>query len=732
MSHARAAVAALALTLPLAVVAAPAAAAPPPPVADPCGRTSWLAGTTELCSGALVYRDYVMDDYGAQVPLDPTSNTVLLGALSPTAGDARYPDSSRAGTADLVDLTLRIAGDRLVAVFELNALYEPGSTIAALAVDTDGSALTGTAQWDGVDDLPISGFEVARTATSGDVEANTITLEMPVPPGDRWRLAAVTAQGDGTVMNVAFRGIDETSNLDPADPLAQSTWWEDEQAAALAARDISAFTTTVDVADLRSGVTRRADQAAAGYHSRVFSSAHTIGSGEGYTYDPLPGRHGDTNNPCEQYFHSLGRYQPYSVYVPEELPPRPGLQLFLHGCNANHSSQIGSPGFQTQFGDELGRVIVAPLGRGPVGFYSDISEADVLEAVADADAVHRFDPDRQFMSGYSMGGYGAMRLAALYPDRWAGLTNWVGFTGDATNNPAGPSPTEFPSGAVGNVIDLLGNLEHIPSENLYAGADYLVQSSSALALGLRLREVGVDHRFYFHPAAEHLTFVVLDEWRKEADRSKGRSLVRNPPRVRFRTDAALAYPEYGLQHDRAYWTSQIRPVTAGYSDVDLTTAACGGSLPVRTAANNAGPSPVPWVSDELNPTGATPLQGDRLTGTLTNVASLVVDAAATCLTGKDVAYSLTTSGPATLRLTDGRVLALPAAGVHEGVLAASTARPAPGAAGAGAGQAPGADAPATRAAARARTLPATGVEAALPAAALVLLMGAAAVRRRQH
>jgi hypothetical protein len=215
-----------------------------------------------------------MDDYGAGNALDTTSSTVTLAGLSPTAGDQRYPDPSKAGTADLIDLTLRLEGDRLVAVFELNALYDAGSTIGALAIDTDGDEATGGGEWPGLG-ISSAGWDVLETVDTGDVEANTLTLTMPVPDGERWRVQAVTALSDGTVMNVAFRGIDERSEL------GSSTWWEGEQAAVLDSGDISVYGGEVDVADLRAGVTRAADHAATGYHSRVFTSAYTIGTGEG-------------------------------------------------------------------------------------------------------------------------------------------------------------------------------------------------------------------------------------------------------------------------------------------------------------------------------------------------------------------------------------------------------------------------------------------------------------------
>ena len=634
------------------------------PQPDPCARDSWLAGTTEVCGGVLLYRDYVMDDYGAGNTADTTSQQVLLGSLSPTAGDQRYDDGAKAGTADIVDLALWIEGEQLHAVFEVNALYEADSTIAALAIDTDANAETGGGEWSGLG-ISSQGWEVLEQVNVGDPATNTLRISLPVPPGERWRIQAVTAKADGTVMNVAFRGIDETSEL------GSSTWWEGQQAAALDQGTIDEFFTEIDVADLRGGITREADHTAPGYHLRVFTSEYTIGTGEGYSYVPEFGRHGDTGSVCEQEFVSFGRYQPYSVYTPDSAE-RQGMQLFLHGCNANHSSQIDGAGFQQQFGDALNRVIVAPLGRGPVGYYSDISEVDVFEASEDATATYDLDQRRWFISGYSMGGYGTLRLASLYPHLWAGVTNWVGFTGDATNNVSGARPGDYPSGAIGNAIDFVGSLEWVPSEHLYAGGDELVHSSSHTALAARLSEVGVDHEYYLHPLAEHLTFVLLDEWGKEAAASEGRTLVTDPPRVRFRTDAALAYPEYGINPDRAYWVSRIRPAAEGYSDVDLLAAGCGGELPVRETGQDAGPQPVPWTSQSYRTTGAEPLeQAARLEGTLVNVSSLRIDTGATCLAYRAIDYAITSEEPVSITFADGRTLNLTGAGEHTGTVPAS-------------------------------------------------------------
>lgn len=631
-----------------------------------CRADSWIGGTVELCDGALVYRDYVFDDYGANDPLTvpPARNT---GSLAGTAGDQRYPGDLGA-TADLVDLTVRIVGDELEAVFELNALYEPDQTIAAIAIDTDADPATGGGAWTHGDvDLGITsdGWEVLETFGTGDPDSNLITGRLPLPAGDRWRVHAVTAQADGTVMNVAFRGTGEETQV--------GNWFEDRQARALEDGDISAFAGEVTVADLTSGTTRPAEEPT-GFHSRVYVSEHTIGTGEGMSYDPVWGRDGDSGELCEQAFHYFGRYQPYGIYVPEGDGPH-GIQLALHGCNANHASLVDLPGMQQELGEDVGRIIAVPLGRGPVGYYSDISERDVLDVLADLERTYDIDPERVFSGGYSMGGYGAYRLAMLYPHRFAGMINWVGFTGDGNNNPTGTAPTEYDSGAVGNVIDMVRNLRHVPSALLYAGADELVHTHTHAAMAMRFAAEGGAYEYFLHPYAEHLTFAVVDGWAKESAWTADLARVRDPATVVFRTAAFLGNEELGIRHDEAYWLSSIRGREDAYIDLEATTSACGGEQPVFEDGNDAGvgPAAFAWVSENRHIVGGEPIaEEDRLEATFANVASVTVDVEAACLAGTDISYAITSDGPTTVRFSDGRSLTLDE-GEHEGVLSARIA-----------------------------------------------------------
>ena len=56
----------------------------------------------------------------------------------------------------------------------------------------------------------------------------------------------------------------------------------------------------------------------------------------------------------------------------------------------------------------------------------------------------------------------------------------------------------------------------------------------------------------------------------------------------------------------------------------------------------------------------------RLTGSLRNVASLRIDAGATCLRAKSFSYDISTDGPTRIALSDGRIVVLRGAGEHRG------------------------------------------------------------------
>src|SRR3954453_17322483 len=228
----------------LAVVAAAIGAvlAPSAASAAPCKAApgSWTAGSVNLCRGKLVYLDYVHDDYGADT--GGTNTTDRTAGLAPTAGDQSYPGSGQDATADLVRLTLRVRGKRLLVTGLLNALFSKGQTTLALAIDTDGKQTTGGGKWKNLD-VSSKGWDKLYLFKRGNAKANTISGSVALPPGRKWRIQAATAiASNGQVMNVAFRGIHEEASAGGVGTRSDSgSWFEDKQAAALGDGDISRF-----------------------------------------------------------------------------------------------------------------------------------------------------------------------------------------------------------------------------------------------------------------------------------------------------------------------------------------------------------------------------------------------------------------------------------------------------------------------------------------------------------
>lgn len=135
------------------------------------------------------------------------------------------------------------------------------------------------------------------------------------------------------------------------------------------------------------------------------------------------------------------------------------------------------------------------------------------------------------------------------------------------------------------------------------------------------------------------------------------------------------------------------------------------------------PSPPPLLmslEQEVIEVGrSAPSAPGRLEITTANVASLAVDTGAgtsgACLGAGPVEFSITTDGPFTLRLTDGRMLRISEAGTHAGTLASVAEL-------AGAGGPVGADDAADRSLS---SLPATGRSSEVVLVPLMMLVGLA-------
>ena len=105
----------------------------------------------------------------------------------------------------------------------------------------------------------------------------------------------------------------------------------------------------------------------------------------------------------------------------EEYP----LYIQLHGLwdVANNSIEyltypyLNNPSTSIAFEDGY---LLSPWGRGNL-WYQGISETDIWECIEALEKIVYINPRRKYLSGHSMGGYGAWHIAIGSPNTWAAL-----------------------------------------------------------------------------------------------------------------------------------------------------------------------------------------------------------------------------------------------------------------------------------------------------------------------
>jgi hypothetical protein len=218
-----------------------------------------------------------------------------------------------------------------------------------------------------------------------------------------------------------------------------------------------------------------------------------------------------------------GALQPYSLYLPQGYDPsrQYGLVVSLHG----YTGQDYDGGLHLAKECPEDFIVLSPFGRGDM-HYRSIGEEDVLEAMDRVMARYSVDPDRVYLTGISMGGLGTWRIGEMYPDRFAAIAPFCGWTGQ----------------------EWLGNLRSVPALVVHGDADDSVPISYDEGAVAAMRKLGFDVRFDVLPGVGHGAWA---GWRlakpDESIFDFFRAHVRNPSPQRI--TASIPYARYGAQ----YW-----------------------------------------------------------------------------------------------------------------------------------------------------------------------------------
>ena len=555
-----------------------------------------VSGTTAYRKGEFLYQDFLYDDNGARLTVDPDDARTAGNLFSKQNGTYTYPTAEgyANNAADLVELrvkplrrktafrvTLNTLKDRSLVAFSIaiggteGELQEfPfGANVQApaerfLTVHPEGDAMVG--------ELTDAAGEITGTFRARvDLRRRQVEVRVPRrawnPRRRSVRLAAgvglwdadagqyllpAASRGESTpggaggasdpaaFFNVAFRGDEPVqAPTEGQQVIVNAAWWRDRaQGTALAAGDISEFFATVSFRKLARRVRDNSDVPKKGAMDRIYGSRFELSQGADFTVDCFTG---DAATCPGQY---QGRLQPYAIYIPEK--PRPkrgyGLTLLLHSLSANYNQYTGTRN-QSQFGERgAGSIVITPEARGPDEFYENYGAADVFDVWSDVASRYKLDPGWTVTTGYSMGGIGTFRLAAHYPDLFARIQPTVGDEGE---------------------LDVLASLRNVPVLMWNNHGDELVNNAGFQETADALDALGYRYELdAFQPCANpacsplfpnHLQLAINDWFAPAADFLGEVRVERNPAHVTYVVNPARNYPELDLVGDHAYWLSGL-------------------------------------------------------------------------------------------------------------------------------------------------------------------------------
>jgi prolyl oligopeptidase family protein len=685
------------------------------------GEISRWGGTAIYSHGEYVYQDYLRDAWGADDGQDAArtdltdqlnsieGRTYRAEALSQALGEqfdvngeldgdycpetvcsvANYgdvEDSAIRGEADIEEVRIAADATNLSFLVRTTGMKDGRTGVLLLLGETVADHLvqggvrttarhailaSGNAALSVVGDgsSPAPGdIDVATNAT-GSINA----VEISVPrasvgaAGDTFAIGVATGVIDGAALksvklgdaksdlvNVAFR-FDEPARI----------WMEHDQALALRAGDIDRYIKPVRLDRLSSGYTESFEPQP-GYHERVYISDSPVNIDDA-----------DSNASLQ------GPFQHYGVYLPSTYRQAPGTQFpttwwtHYRGGHA-HDAAAWIPGLLRQFGEAKGNIMIMPSARGTSSWYVGRGHEDFLNVWDDSMATLPIDPDRVYMTGYSMGGFASWFLPMVYPDRFAGASPQEGPPTQGLFAGIGPNaqdPTGSQNGGDAQAeltFNIIENARNVPFVIYHGTDDELVPVTGILRMQARFIELGYRNRLYLLDGNEHYTTAVLDSWTEAARYLNRFRRDPNPPHVTYRRWPALEHAastvstptgvDLAYKFDRAYWVSDLvvrtvgtvdgKPDPASWGTIDATTFGRGVGDNLLIPEAGAGLQGTPYEMTGLAWLGnGRTAPRNAFDATLTNLSNARIDLARMGLaTSGQIAATVNADGPTTLQL----------------------------------------------------------------------------------
>ena len=292
---------------------------------------------------------------------------------------------------------------------------------------------------------------------------------------------------------------------------------------------------------------------------------------------------GEGEHRVETYLSRVdGSVHSYGLKPPKAAEPRGkyGLLISLHGFK-------GHPYFSELYGDKDWLFVVGPSARDGEVPYREVGCVEVLELLEWVASRYPVDRDRVYLSGHSMGGYGAWFIGVRYPHLFAAIAP-LSSRGDLSEDAARLRGKRGWGGVAEllehyNPANFVENLSATPVFVSHGSADDIVPVEASRRMVEKLRGAGVEVVYEEVEGAKH-TWGSMKPGRYGLDCLDRESiesfLAKHARRVPRRVRAVVDSDRFSK-----VWWVRVRP-SRGTARVDVELAG-GGELVIRRAENAA-------------------------------------------------------------------------------------------------------------------------------------------------
>ena len=197
----------------------------------------------------------------------------------------------------------------------------------------------------------------------------------------------------------------------------------------------------------------------------------------------------------------------YQVYAPSHWNPdkKWPVILFLHGAgkrgaDGTRQTEEGLPEVVQQTPD-FPAVVVMPQCRRSTWWGEPAMEAQTFKVLEQSMRELNGDPDRLYLTGLSMGGFGAWAFGYKFPEKFAALVPVCGGVMDRRF----PAPDWHPAARAPEdpYRETAAKISHIPVWAFHGDADRSVSVSESRKLHEALQSVGGNVKYTEYPGVGH-------------------------------------------------------------------------------------------------------------------------------------------------------------------------------------------------------------------------------------